>query len=119
MAAKTPTKIRNPERGNNKAWSKSHNAPVKALSAEAQERKAKKDVKRAQVVRYDRGASITMPRITWGWVAETMSGRLTQTRRFRTVEIYMAQERRGRKSDDQTFAIESNPEVKTSRKNGR
>lgn len=96
--AKT-AKTRNPDRhGSGKAWSKNHDAPVKVLTPEQQAHKAHKDAERARkrVVGSERGPSITMPRFTWEWAAETMiGGRITTTRRFRMVEACMALERRG------------------------
>lgn len=98
MAAKT-AKTRNGDRRSGKAWGKNHNAPVKVLSPEAQERKAHKDAERARrgPASHERGSNITMPRFTWEWAAESISAgtRLAHTRRFRMVEACMAQQRRG------------------------
>lgn len=100
-AAKTTkaAKTRNPERRNGKAWGKNHNAPAKVLSPEAQERKAHKDAERERKreVSHKPGWNITMPKITWEWATETLSGssRLVHTRRFRMVEAILVRERSG------------------------
>ena len=115
-----PPKTKNPDRkgADGKAWKKSHGAPAKVLSPEALARKAEKDVRRGKRQPQDKpGSNITMPRITWDWAAEAMSGtRLTHTHRYRMVDACLV--RGGLNSDDLT--VEPNPEAKSSsRKNGR
>jgi hypothetical protein len=92
--AKQTAKTRNPDgRRNGKAWGKDHNATAKVLSPEAQERKAHKDAERARKRVSHGGRSMTMPSFDWQWAGEVMRGLHTHTRRFRTVEACMAQER--------------------------
>lgn len=111
MATKN-VKTRNPERRSGKAWGKGHSVEVKALSPEA---KAQKNAKRIPVVaRDDRGSSITMPRITWGWAGEVMAARWPNTRRVRMVDAVLAQ-----KHGDAPPVIEPNPEARAFKKNGR
>ena len=97
MADKAKTKVRNSERpGNGKAWSKRHNAPVKAKSAESLARKAEKDARRAERAPLTHpGPNITLPRIDWNWFGETMASRWTPTRRRRSVDAILDLERRG------------------------
>ena len=118
MTTKT-AKARNPDRRNGKAWGKSHDVSVKALTPEAQKRKAQKDTRRSQVVTHGGGSSITLPRITWEWAEATLTSRWPNTRKVRTVSAWMAQ---SKGSDDPFSTVESNPEIKLlkrSRKNGR
>jgi hypothetical protein len=100
MATKT-AKTHNSDRKSGKAWGRNHVATAKTLSPEAQARKAHKDAERVKKapVSHVRGSNITMPKFTWEWAAEAMSGtRLTHTRRFRMVEACLERERRGDKS---------------------
>lgn len=89
MANKTSAKTRNSERKNGKAWGKSHNAPVKVLSAEAQQSKAHKDAERRRKRPPAGGSPLTMPKITWDWLTETMRGMHTRTKRYKTVEDFI------------------------------
>lgn len=94
--AKVASKTRNSDgRKSGKAWKKSHNAPVKTLTPEQQERKAQKDAERERrrTVSHERGSNVTMPSFDWEWATETMQGRHIHTRRFRTVEACMREQR--------------------------
>lgn len=90
------TKTRNSDRKNGKAWGKGHNAPVKAMSAEALQRKAEKDARRAQrAVQTHPGPNITMPKIDWNWFGEIMAARWPATRRRRSVDAILDLEKKG------------------------
>jgi len=96
MAAKTKG-TRNGERKNGKAWGKGHNAPVKALSVEAQERKAHKDAARARraPVSAKPGSNFTLFNVTWEWSMHTMAARWPNTRKVRALDTWIA---RGKES---------------------
>lgn len=116
MATKA-VKTRNPDRRSGKAWGKNHNAPARVLSPEAQARRAAKKAKRAQVIRHERGLSITMPNITWEWATETMRSRWPNTRKVRVVDTYIAMTKGNTDSaDGLPLVVEPNPEAKASRK---
>jgi len=94
--AKAATKTKNPERRSGKAWSRNHNAPVKAKSAEALARKAEKDARRAERAEFSHpGPNITMPRINWEWFGNIMASRWPATRRRRSVDAILDLERKG------------------------
>lgn len=91
-------KTRNPERRSGKAWGKSHNDPAKKkLTAEQEARKMHKDAerKKRRPAQSERGFSLTMPQLTWEWCADSMNGRMANTRRYRTMDAVFNQERRG------------------------
>lgn len=127
MTAKV-AKSRNSDRRSGKAWGKSHDAPVKVLSPEAQARKALREAERKDALipplersRVGRGSNITMPKITWEWATNIMASRFPNTRRAVMVELCIAQEK-ARPIDDSPLVVELNPEAratKSSRKNGR
>lgn len=127
MTVKT-VKSRNSDRRSGKAWSKKHEASVKALSPEDQARKAHKDAERKAALtpplersRVERGSNFTMPRITWEWCTSTLAACFPNTHRLRMVDACIASEK-GHPVGDSSLVIESNPEIKATRsyrKNGR
>lgn len=103
------SKTRNSDRKNGKGWSKSHNAPAKTVSPEKQARRA---ARKANVSGTTKGSSVTMPRFTWDWAAETMvGGRITGTRKYRMVDACLVRGH-GRGGTDAPLVIEANPEAK-------
>lgn len=132
MANKSTTKTSNTNRNNGKAWGRNHDAKAKVLSVEAEARKARKDAARAErahnKVTLDKpGLPYTMPKITWEWATQSISGRNQHTRRSRIVatcfEYENARAAMVNKYDDPTAKNEVKSEIKgdtkISKKNGR
>lgn len=82
----------NSARDNRKAWKKSHDAPIKAVSQATQARRDRNAAKRAEKPQqYPAGSQYTMPDFDWEWATKQFDSRNQGTRRAKVVALCLAE----------------------------